>query len=947
MSTYIKPLFETAIPRPPEQTNDAYAANLSHALREIVNTPQGAHDFLMSTHVTPSMRNTCNAIMDRIANGNTANRSAVYTFDSGFGGGKTHTAIALGAMARHPEAMRNISPEQCPADPVYATDEVCLIAINGQDADSNGRIHIEGDLYADSISSAVSYHLGLGSSGNPTHNPGTAAFSSMIGDRPVLILLDELAQLLNKLVGESNRPRRESIAVTLSDLAAAVSLRPRAVMIITVPEPGADALQEATEEVHKILNDISSLMARVTRAVSPSDAIDIPHILRKRLFIATNEDQRNITAEAYAQILNQGSSEELDNHRQRFYENYPFHPDLIEIINTRVNDNANFQQVRGTLRLLGDTIHLQKERGMTEAVIHPYHVDPKESRIRDQFITRLERRELNPGIEADIAGNRNRGTPLAHESAITIMLGSVAPSAKRGLTKDEVVNAVISPTQPDRGIAENAIKHLADTALYINEEAGRGLWFSNEPSLRKMAEDRQNALRGDRAWLEKQVQDAILDTFHPKLGTKLFQVKLWPTPGNNLPDEANNVWLGIVNTDYLYESHPKLETDLMEMFRHSPANGGKATRQHPNNAMFLVATQPNTQDLEEAIVRREAYRLLLKDGNLKDHQKDEAREREASAQKALYQSIQRNWCNLYYPNAKSQRWPGSFLERIAITQNDQEGKGEETIVNALTGVGKAVNPKMAAINPTQWQERSSLRENKAPTLDKLYEEFTDSPSMQMFLSKIHFTQAIAYAVKEGHLEMMSATKQRFERKDAPDARMLQDDFTLYLPGKMPKPEPEPKKDSEETRDEDKPSPMPQTNKKFQQQNPMRVLQENLRKHMDNHSITLADAKAVTIHHTDHKVLTAIASVWQGDNHKVELSWTCPSEDGGVTATLRKRSPDWWQQHKQDIDRVHNLAGKPGSTDAQAIITPEGDSEKLESTLRQLGPYDLSLTVVFD
>ena len=944
-STYIKPLFETAIPRPPEQTSDAYAANLSHALREVVNTPQGAHDFLVSTHVTPSMRDTCDAIMDRLCNGNAANRSAVYTFDSGFGGGKTHTAIALGAMAMHPEALLDISPEQCPADPVYATNEVCLIAINGQDADSDGRIYIEGDAYADSISSAVSYHLGFGFSSNQPHNPGTAAFSSMIGDRPVLMMFDELAQLLNKLGGESNRSHRETIAVTLSDLAAAVSLRPRSVMIITVPEPGADALQEATEEVHKILNDISSLMARVTRAVSPSDAVDIPHILRKRLFISTDEDQRISTAEAYAQVLNQDGAEELDKHRQRFYENYPFHPDLIEIINTRLNDNPNFQQVRGTLRLLGDTIHLQRERGMTEAVIHPYHVDPKESRIRDQFITRLERRELIPGIEADISGNRNSGIPLAHESAITMMLGSVAPSAKRGLSKDEVVNALISPAQPDRGIVESAIRHIADTALYVNEEAGRGLWFSNEPSLRKMAEDRQNALRSDRAWLEKQVQDAILDTFSPKMGTKPFQVKLWPTPGNNLPDETNSVWLGIVNTDYLYDNHPKLETDLTEMFRHSPASGGKATRQHPNNAMFLIATQPNTQDLEEAIIRREAYRLLLKDGNLKDHQKREAKEREATAQKAVYQSIQRNWCNLYYPNAKSQRWPGSFLERIAITQNDQEGKGEETVINALIGVGKAVNPKMPAINPTQWQERSSLRGNQEPTLVKLYEEFTDSPSMQMFLSKTHFAQAIAYAVEKGHLEVMSATKQIFAGNNAPDARMLQDDFTIYLPGKMPRPEPP--KPPVWSGPEEKPSLTPQIDRNFEQQNPMRVLQENLRKHMDNHGITLADAKTVIIQHTDHKVLTAIASVWQGDNQKVELSWTCPSDDGSVTATLRRRSPDWWQQNKQDIDRVHNLAGRPGSTDAQARILPGGDGGKLESTLRQLGQYDLNLTVEFD
>jgi hypothetical protein len=77
------------------------------------------------------MRSVCDQVMDRLCNGRASNRQGVYAFESGFGGGKTHTAIVLAAMTMYPEIMRSLSQEDCPADPAYATDRARVIAING------------------------------------------------------------------------------------------------------------------------------------------------------------------------------------------------------------------------------------------------------------------------------------------------------------------------------------------------------------------------------------------------------------------------------------------------------------------------------------------------------------------------------------------------------------------------------------------------------------------------------------------------------------------------------------------------------------------------------------------------------------------------------------------------------------------------------------------------
>ncbi len=943
MPAHLRRLFDSATPRSPEETSEAYAANLSQAMRGDIDTPIGARSFLKGTYATEAMRSVCDQVMDRLCNGRASNRQGVYAFESGFGGGKTHTAIVLAAMTMHPDVMRSLSREDCPADPAYATDRARVIAINGQDADAHGRIHIRDDQYAPSIADAVREHLTVSqTTRSAAGNPGVAGFSMLIGDRPVLILIDELVQLLNKLDTDERQAERDSVAVTLSDLAAAVTECPRAVMIITSPEPGADALQQATQQVRRILRDTSSLMARITQPVTPSDPADVPHILRRRLFESWDDAERGIVADAYADVVNQaGSSAKLEL-RKRFYDSYPFHPDLMDIINKRLADNPNFQQVRGTLRLLSATIQLQQTNNTRDAILHPYHVDPRESRIREQFVNRLERRELAAGINADIAGDRNQGIEGAHEAAVTIMLGSVAQSANRGLTEQEVVDSLISPRWPDRGLAESAIKHVTETALYVNKEPGRGLFFSNEPSLRKMAEDRQAALRKDHEWLRDRVDDAVRDTFSPRHSPP-FKVILWPSKGQNLPDEPDRVHLGILNPEHLHEQHSDLETQLIALFHKSPANGGNAPRRHRNNVLFLIASQQSVSDLEEAIVDHEIHERLSKESNLKDHQRDEARERAARAQKAIHHSIQRNWCNLYYPGSQSQEWIGSHLQRLTISQTDQEGKGAQTIVNALIGVGKLVDPGLPHLNPTEWTGRPSLRNNLAPSLPDLHAEFSDSPSRLMFLSKQDFAQAVANGVKQGDLGTVSATGQHFDKGHPVDAALIRDDFRFYLPSNMP---------AEEVKqvglvidDPVHPDPVPDNNQEFSSQGPMGVVRSDLGKFLEKHGKSLADVNKITIRHSDHGVLTVIAGVWQGVNDSVALSWNCDSNDGSVVVSIKEQTPDWWQAHHRDIDRVHHLAGKPGATDAEAVIRPNDDGRQIESTFQQLNQHDIDLTVL--
>ena len=218
--------------------------------------------------------------------------------------------------------------------------------------------------------------------------------------------------------------------------------------------------------------------------------------------------------------------------------------------------------------------------------------------------------------------------------------------------------------------------------------------------------------------------------------------------------------------------------------------------------------------------------------------------------------------------------------------------------------------------------------------------------MLMFLSKQDFAKAVAYGVKQGHLGAVSGTGQRFDREHPVDAALIRDDFKFYLPDNMPVDEDDEDDEQVDLFDDDRvrPEPVTNDNQEFSRQGPVGVVRNALDEFLEQKGKSLADASEVIIRHTDHRVLTSIAGVWQGTSDSVTLSWNCYSDDGLVSILLEDRTPDWWQEHRRDIDRVHHLAGKPGATDAKAVIRPNGDSRLIERTFQQLSGHDIELTV---
>ena len=366
-------LFNACKLRSEESTRDNYAADLQRALQGEISTPELARQFFQSTYPTNGMKDICRGIFSRLKQGGASNEPSVYRLGSGFGGGKTHTLIALAGAARHPHLIREgattVPSEDAPDHPVR------LATFTGENSDIERGALMPGSdgVRAKSLIGQIAWQL-LGEVAlnefmtydENLSSPGSEDIRRLLGERPCLILVDEFVQWLDRVENSAMAASLPKVRTMFSSLIQAVETCPNTVLVITTPDPASDAYKKTTQHVLDILSDVDSVFARISHQTIPSDPPDLPAILRRRLFSYVDENARSEVSAAYTALCQRSSALIAPPPQDRttlqwFRENYPLHPDTLRVIIERIASNDNFQNTRGILRLLGITAHHMKK----------------------------------------------------------------------------------------------------------------------------------------------------------------------------------------------------------------------------------------------------------------------------------------------------------------------------------------------------------------------------------------------------------------------------------------------------------------------------------------------------------------------------------------------------------------------------------------------------------
>lgn len=373
----LTPVFQACKPRPTDLTNSSYAADLHRAIREELEDQEAALAFFQGTYPTQAMRTACRMVFDRLHNGRSSEQPAVYRFNSRYGGGKTHTLIALAMACLYPELVRQ-EPEQTPIPSQLATDGVKLVAFTGENVDPLSGTDMDGSgNRAKSLTGYVAYYLGgqealeeFREHDNRLTDPGAENIRRLIGEGPTLILVDELVRWIARVLQNPDL-NREGVKTTISALAEAVDNSPKAVLVVTSPEPGHDAFQNATAVLTAIMGDLDSLLSRNGHDMVPADEADTAAILRQRLFYGWDETARLETASAYAEIWKRHRPADADRAEREFYDCYPFHPSvLFKTGETSHTHRQRSRRPRGQAQTDGHLVHPDTD-GRVRAVRTP------------------------------------------------------------------------------------------------------------------------------------------------------------------------------------------------------------------------------------------------------------------------------------------------------------------------------------------------------------------------------------------------------------------------------------------------------------------------------------------------------------------------------------------------------------------------------------------------
>ena len=453
----------------------------------------------------------------------------------------------------------------------------------------------------------------------------------------------------------------------LTAISKAVANSPHAVMVVTTPEEGHDAYRAETQFVHGVMNNLDSITARTAQDFTPTETADVPAILRRRLFQGTGTDAyRREVARAYASVWRRYNPNDAEV-EERFYDCYPFHPETLRIISERLASNNDFQRVRGTLRAMSAVIHHGTE--ITEPIIHPYNLDVSVSEVWEELVNRTGHQGLHAAISADVVGQNataQRYGDATRKAANVILLGSLAPTANNGLSDVEIVNALLSPAEPDNSVAMQAVRNMKDNGLYIDDDPAAGSTrFNQQANVRREVEQRANAV--SEAERLDGVRKVVEEAFQDKDGMGLT---VFPSRQNNVPDDPGLVYIGVVNHSHVTINSPDLGDQLASLYHHQSGSGGNAPREYRNNVLFLVPEHDDLGEIKLQMARHKAAAAILEAdvGQLLDYQRDTLMSIRENSRKAVFQGIQRNWVHLFYPEPNVQphslqparlRFPGS------------------------------------------------------------------------------------------------------------------------------------------------------------------------------------------------------------------------------------------------------------------------------------------------
>lgn len=467
--------------------------------------------------------------------------SSVFLLSQAMGGGKTHSMIGLGLLAKDAELRRRVLGDK---DPAPRLGRCRVVGFNGRSTDAPGGIW--GSI-AEQLGKAGQFARYV----SPLLSaPGPEAWKQLLGGDPLVLFLDELPPYLEYAVAVpvGNADLGVVTTTALANLFVAVAEMDNVCLVLsdlagTNFSVGQASLQAA---FGRAVQGISAEARRIAVPITPvnPNGDELYHILRKRLFSAVAPlaeveriagAYRDALREAVRMNLTTTAPESLFS---RLVDAYPFHPDLRELVG-KFKENEGFQQTRGVIRLMQMVVADLWKTGKAEGrdLIHPYDIDLNVDEIASEI--RTINPSLSEAIAHDIAHGGDaeaeqidlaNGNADASDAARLILVASLSttPGAIHGLREYQLVDCLQRPGRDLSTFKANVLDKLATRAWYLHNSADGRLYFKNQQNL--AAKLRATALSLHAETVDRMLREHLEQHFAASLRDSYQTVKVLPPP---------------------------------------------------------------------------------------------------------------------------------------------------------------------------------------------------------------------------------------------------------------------------------------------------------------------------------------------------------------------------------------------------------------------------------
>ncbi|HFD86238.1 MAG TPA: ATP-binding protein, partial [Gammaproteobacteria bacterium] len=516
---------------------------------------QDAEQFFARTYITEGMRLLLISVAQRLAG---QGGDPVIQLQTAFGGGKTHTLLAVYHLASRSVPTSNLTGIPPLLDEAGIADlpEARVAVIDGIKL-SPSQPRRYGKHTINTLWGELAWQL-LGEAGfeqvadsdRDGTSPGKEILTDLIRQAaPCVILVDELVAFIRQLeVGKQYKAGTfDSNVSFVQALTEAMKAVPDAILLASLPESEVEAGGTMGQ---RALESLEKYFARVESVWKPVATEEAFEIVRRRLFEnpgdrAEVEGISRQFSDYYRQHAEKFPVETQSNeYFERLCRSYPIHPEIFDRLYEDWSTLEKFQRTRGVLQYMAIVIHRLWNTDNRDALIMPGTLPLDDSNVRTKSIHYLPQgwepvieREIDGphSAPADIDGHDTRfgSVQAARRTARTIFLGSApaaANQAVRGIQTERILLGAVQPGQTV-GVFEDVLKRLRDRLHYLYSEQDR-YWFDTKPNLRREMESRkQNIEKGLLDDLIKQRVTRVFGRKHYFGGIHVF------TPSADIPDE--------------------------------------------------------------------------------------------------------------------------------------------------------------------------------------------------------------------------------------------------------------------------------------------------------------------------------------------------------------------------------------------------------------------------